>query len=107
MIDRVRASRQPSDQEPGAALDHRVAIGARESSIRNCLLDLLEQVPDGDSDGALSQLRRCGLEIDLYEALIRGGFIPGQVDREGHLLKCDLPAARAYVRRLLETLGSR
>lgn len=107
MSDHVPAPRQPSGQEPDAALDRRCASGTQESSVRNCLLAVLERVPDGDSEAALSLLRRSGLEIDLCEALIRGGFVPGQVDQEGHLLKCDLPAARAFVRRLLEALGSR
>jgi len=96
---------EPNERDLEVALDYRFKLNGKEISIRKHLLALQPASSSSECCVKGDELPR-GVEgeFDLIEQLIGGGFIAGEVDELGHVMKCDLSSARHYVQLLIQML---
>lgn len=70
------------------------------------LIALLRQVwEDGEGFNGKRPWGNSGWEFEVYEALVRGGLIPGKFDSCGYLEDVDTKAAHALVLTAIDALA--
>lgn len=93
----------PTDSSLMAALEFRFDSDAGENiTIRDYLFGLLTTLwNEGDAFSGKRPFGNSGWEYDLYYALIKGGFVPGDLDEFGFPECFDEDACSSYVRNLI------
>lgn len=78
--------------------------GAR--TVRDYLVRLLSDVwKYGESFNGKRPFGNSSWEYDLYEPLIKAGYVPGTLDADGYVDTFDQPAADALVAEAIKSLG--
>jgi hypothetical protein len=81
------------------ALEYRFDSDAGESlSIRDYLYSLLHKLwSHGEGFSSKRPFGNSGWELDIYAALVAGGFVAGELDEDGYLEYCDNEEANKLV----------